>query len=91
MLQAEIARLEATAAAHRADFERVRERADRLMAEVLRATAETTAAKEMTARLEGSLRAGVQAGGAIESHGQAASRLGHLVADLVKTDRKACR
>ncbi|MET4804410.1 hypothetical protein [Bradyrhizobium sp. LB11.1] len=89
MLQAEIARLEATAAAHRADFER--ERADRLMAEVLRATAEATAAKEMTARLEGSLRAGVQASGAIESHGQAASRLGDLVADLVKADRKACR
>jgi hypothetical protein len=81
MLQAEIARLEATATAHRADFEP--ERADRLMAEVLRATSEATAAKEMTARLDGHLRAGIQAGGAIESHGQAASRLGHLVADLV--------
>jgi hypothetical protein len=90
-LQAEIARLEATAAGHRADFERERERADRLMAEVLRATAEATAAKEMIARPEGSLRAGGQAGGAIDSHGQAASRLGHLAADLVKADRKACR
>jgi hypothetical protein len=90
MLQAEIARLGATAAAHRADFER--ERApDRLMAEVLRATAEAIAAKEMTPRLEGSLRAGVQTGGAIESHEQATSRLGHLVADLVKADSKACR
>ena len=88
-LQAEIARLEATAAGHRADFERERERADRLMAEVLRATAEASAAKEMIARLEGSPRAGGQAGGAIDSHGQAASRLGHLVADLVKADRKA--
>src|SRR5882757_9968144 len=92
MLQAEIARLGATAAAHRADFERERERApDRLMAEVLRATAEAIAAKEMTPRLEGSLRAGVQTGGAIESHEQATSRLGHLVADLVKADSKACR
>jgi hypothetical protein len=90
-LQAEIARLEATAAGHRADFERERERADRLIAEVLRATAEATAAKEMTARLEATLRAGVEAGGAIDSHGQAASRLGHLAADLVKADRKACR
>ncbi len=40
-LQAEIARLEATAAGHRADFERERERADRLMVELLQATAET--------------------------------------------------
>jgi hypothetical protein len=61
------------------------------MAEVLRATAEAIAAKEMTPRLEGSLRAGVQTGGAIESHEQATSRLGHLVADLVKADSKACR
>jgi hypothetical protein len=91
MLQAEIARLEATAAGHRADFERERERADRLIAEVLRATAEATAAKEMTAQLEATLRAGAQAGGSIDSQGQAGSRLGHLVADLVKADRKACR
>src|SRR3954467_2219014 len=54
-LQAEITRLEATAAGHRADFERERERADRLMVELLRATAETVAAKETTARLEGFL------------------------------------
>jgi len=55
-LQAEIARLEATAAGHRADFERERERADRLMVELQQATAETMAAKEATARLEGFLR-----------------------------------
>ena len=36
-LQAEISRLEATAAGHRADFERERERADRLMVELLQA------------------------------------------------------
>ena len=40
-------------AGHRADFERERERADRLMAELLQATAEATAAREATARLEG--------------------------------------
>jgi hypothetical protein len=52
-LPAELARLEATAAGHRADFERQRDRADRLMAELLKATAETMAAKEAAARLEG--------------------------------------
>ena len=51
-LQAEIARLEARAADHRADFERERERADRLTVELLQASAETVAAKEVTARLE---------------------------------------
>ena len=47
---------QATAAGHRADFERERERADRLMVELLQATAETMAAREATARLEGVLR-----------------------------------
>ncbi|XSC46349.1 hypothetical protein ACF1BQ_011005 [Bradyrhizobium sp. RDT10] len=49
----EIAQLEASAAGHRADFEHERERADRLMAELLQATAEATAAREAAARLEG--------------------------------------
>src|SRR5713101_871422 len=65
-LNAEIARLEARAADHRADFERERERADRLAVELLQATAETMAAKEATARLEGevaALRTGGRAGG----------------------------
>ena len=91
-LKAEIARLEARAANHRADFER--ERADRLTVELLQATAETMAAKEATARLEGevaALRTGGRAGGSIDSHGQAASRLGHLAATIVEADRKACR
>jgi hypothetical protein len=56
-LQAEIARLEASATGHRADFERERERADRLVAEVLKATADTMAAKEATAGFEGELAA----------------------------------
>jgi hypothetical protein len=93
-LMAEIARLEARAADHRADFERQRERADRLTVELLQATAETMAAKEATARLEGevaALRTSSRAGGPIDSHGQAARRLGHLAASIVEADRKACR
>jgi hypothetical protein len=84
-LQAETARLEAIAAGHRADFERERERADRLMVELLQATAETTAAREAAARLEGSLRSS----GSIERFGQAARRPGQMAADLVAADRKA--
>ena len=93
-LKAEIARLETTAADHRADFERERERADRLSVELLQATAEMMAAKEMTARLEdevAALRTGGRAGGSIDTHGQAARRLGHLAATIVEADRKACR
>src|SRR6202047_5247131 len=93
-LQAEIARLQATAAGHRADFERERDRADRLMVELLQATAETMAAREATARLEGevtALRTGGRAAGSVDSHGQAARRLGHLAATIVEADRKACR
>jgi len=86
-LQAEIVRLEAVAAGHRADFERERERADRLVTELLQATAETMAAREAKARLEGSLRSGGGTAHAIDSNGQ--RRLGHLAADLVAADRKA--
>jgi hypothetical protein len=91
-LKAEIVRLEATAADHRADFERERERTDRLTVELLQATAETMASREVTARLEGevaALRTGGRAGGSIDSHGQAARRLGHLAATIVEADRKA--
>ena len=52
-MQADLAKVEASAVGHWADFER--ERADRLMAELLRATADTMAAKETAARLEGGL------------------------------------
>jgi hypothetical protein len=93
-LQAEIARLEASAAVHRADFERERERADRLMVEVLQATAETMAAREAMARLEGevvALRTGSRAGASIDSHGQVTRPLGHLAATLIEADRKARR
>ena len=90
-LQAEITRLEAIAAGHRADFERERERADRLMVELLQATAESAAAREMTARLEGFLRAGGRMGRSIDGHGIAARRPGLQAADLVAADRKASR
>jgi len=91
-LKAEIARLEARAADRRADFERERERADRLTVELLQATAETMAAKKMTARLEAevaALRTRGRAGGSIDSHGQAARLLGHLAATIVEADREA--
>jgi len=87
-LRAEVARLEGTAAGHRTDFERERERVDRLMVELLQATAETMAAKEATARLEGFLRTGGRTGGPINGHALAARRPGHLAADLVAADRK---
>ena len=93
-LKAAIARLEAGAAGHSADFERERERADRLEIELLQATAEVMAAKEVAARLEGevvALRTGGRAGGSIDSHEQAARRLGHLAASIVQADRKAYR
>src|SRR5260370_22779163 len=93
-LKAEIARLETTAADHRADFERERERADRLAVELLQATAETTAAQEVTARLEdevAALRSGGLSGDSVNGQGQAGRRLGHLAASIVQADRKACR
>ena len=56
-LEAEFAKVEAAAAVHRADFERERERCERLMSEVLKATAELMAAREAAARLAGELAA----------------------------------
>jgi hypothetical protein len=61
-LQAELARievekrcLEATAAGHRADFERERDRADNALAEASKMTAFAMTARETAARLEGEL------------------------------------
>jgi hypothetical protein len=90
-LQAEIVRLEAAAAGHRADFERERERADRLTAELLQATAKTMAARETTARLEGFLRSTGRLGHSTDGHGPAARKPALLAADLVAEDRKARR
>ena len=90
-LRAEITRLEASSASHRADFERERERADRLMAELLQATAEATAAREAAARLEGEvavLRTRARTDSSID---KTERRLGQLAATLVESDRKAAR
>jgi predicted nuclease with TOPRIM domain len=54
-LQAELANLEASAARHRADYERERDRADRLVTELLKATANTT--RELVAKLEAEIAA----------------------------------
>jgi hypothetical protein len=56
-LEAELAKLEAAAAVHRADFERERERCERLMAEVLKTTADLMSAREAAARLAGEIEA----------------------------------
>ena len=97
-LEAEIAQLEAMAAGHRADFERERERAERLVIELLQATAETTAAREAAAaaretaaRLEGEvavLRTRARTDSSID---KTERRLGQLAATLVESDRKAAR
>jgi hypothetical protein len=47
--------LEATAAGHRADFERERDRSDALMSETLKLTGIAMSAREKAARLEGAL------------------------------------
>jgi chromosome segregation ATPase len=97
-LEAEIAQLEARAAGHRADFEHERERAERLVIELLQATAETTAAREAAAaareaaaRLEGEvavLRTRARTDSSID---KTERRLGQLAATLVESDRKAAR
>jgi chromosome segregation ATPase len=90
-LHVEIAQLETSAAGHRADFERERERADRLMAELKQATAEAAAAREATARLEGEvavLRARARTDSSID---KTERQLGQLAATLVEADRKAAR
>ena len=91
ILRAEIARLEASAAGHRADFERERERADRLVIELLQATAETTAAKEAAARLEGEVAVLRTRARTDSSLDKTERRLGQLAATLVESDRKAAR
>jgi hypothetical protein len=98
MMRAEIARLEAAVSGHRADFERERDRADRLMVELLRATTQAMTAREAMARLEGELqasRADDRGCGPVEADGPAvssqASQVRRLAAVLVNADRRACR
>lgn len=90
-LRADNVQLEAISAGHRADFELERERADRLMAELLQAKSEITVAREMTARLEGEvavLRARARTDSSLD---KTERRLGQLAASLVESDRKAAR
>ena len=54
-LQTELAKVEAAAAGHRADFERERQRAEELVSELLGAIDDAMTAREKTARLEGEL------------------------------------
>src|ERR1700730_14595379 len=54
-LEDEIAKLEIVATGHRADFERERDRSDRLTAEILKTTFGLMAAKQTAARLDGQL------------------------------------
>ena len=54
-LQADLVEMEATARGHRADFERECERTNKLLAELLKSSVETLAAREKAARLEGKL------------------------------------
>jgi hypothetical protein len=52
-LQAELIETEATAKGHRTDFERECERTNKLLAELIKVTTETVAAREKAALLEG--------------------------------------
>src|SRR5262245_4991558 len=54
-LENELAKVEAAAAGHRADFERERDRADKLLSELLRATLDLMTANESLARTNGEL------------------------------------
>lgn len=54
-LEADLIEMEAIASGHRADFERECERTNKLLAELLKASTETMAARERAALLEGKL------------------------------------
>ena len=56
-LEDEITQLEIAASGYRADFERERDRADRLLTELLKATRDLKRAKVTATRLEGELAA----------------------------------
>ena len=86
-LQAEVTRLESTAAMYRTDFERERDRAERLASTLVDLAAETASAKEAAARLEGELAALMR----IRTREQPPGRLGRLAASVVSADRKALR
>ena len=56
-LQAGLAKLDASLACHRSDFERERERLERLMVDLLRAALDAQTAKEAVVRLEDEVKA----------------------------------
>jgi len=85
-LLAEIAQLASTMATQRTAFERERERADRLAADVARLTDEVLLARETAVRHEDEIAA---LWGSLAE--QSAKRLGRLTASVVKADRRACR
>jgi hypothetical protein len=85
-LQAEIERLTAAATMYRADFERERERADHLAAELVKLMSEAMSAKATAARLEGELSAL-----RVDAQQKPTGRLGRLAASVVEADRRACR
>jgi hypothetical protein len=85
-LLGEVAQLASAMAVQRTEFERERERADRLAADVARLTDEARQARDTTARHEAEiavLRRSVGEG--------PASRLGRLTASVVQADRRASR
>ena len=56
-LQSGLAKLDASVACHRSDFERERNRLEQLMVDLLRATLDAQTAKEAVVRLEGEFKA----------------------------------
>jgi hypothetical protein len=82
----EITQLASTMARQRADFERERERVDRLAADVAKLADQALSARETAARLDDAIAA---LWGSLAE--QPASRLGRLTASVVQADRKAGR
>jgi hypothetical protein len=85
-LRGEITQLASTTATQRAEFERERERADRLAADVARLADEVLRVSETAARLEDEVAALLR--GSLGE--QPAKRLGRLTASVVKADRRGC-
>ena len=85
-LLGDVTQLASTMAMQRTEFERERERADRLAADVAKLNDEALWARETAARLDAAIAA---LRGSLGE--QPASRLGRLTASVVQADRKASR
>jgi hypothetical protein len=91
-LESELAKVEAAAAVHRADFELERQRCERLMAEVLKATAELMAAREATARIAGEFAAPSRRGrGGAAWPAEASSGVGTDAVQRIKVEMRPGR